>query len=518
MRINQNISAMNTHASMLRADSGISKSLERLSSGLRINRAADDAAGLAISEKMRGQIRGLQQATRNAQDGISLLQTAEGNLNETHSILQRMRELAVQAANGTVTDSDRAEIQKEMDQLTQEIDRIAKDTEFNTMKLLRGTAAGAVVSGATMSGGTNEVLAAAATGTLTIDAQLAEGDTITVGGHTYTMVASTEANPGDDDIKLGADAAGTIANIVAAINGDGEVTAAANADGKTINLTAAATGTDGNALALATTATNAAVSGATLEGGVDHADATAATGTLVINDLKAGDTITVAGNTYTMVANGTAPAAGQVELGTDLAGTIANLVAAIDGGGLVDAAAGTDGKTINLTATAAGTAGNAYTLGTTAQAGSNTLTLTMQIGANAGQNMRIEIHNMDAGSLGVGRMRNGAAATAGIDAEQGLDVSSAEAASASITAVEAAISLVSQERSRLGAYQNRLDHTISNLSAAAENLASSESRIRDVDMADEMANFSKAQILMQASTAMMAQANQKPQAVLKLLS
>jgi flagellin len=139
MRINQNVSALNAYRNMVSTDNRLNKSLERLSSGLRINRAADDAAGLAISEKMRGQIRGLNQAMSNAQDGISLIQTAEGALNETHSILQRMRELSVQAANDTLTSSDRVEIQKEINQLTQEIDRIANTTEFNTKKLLDGT-------------------------------------------------------------------------------------------------------------------------------------------------------------------------------------------------------------------------------------------------------------------------------------------------------------------------------------------------------------------------------------------
>ncbi|HOL10511.1 MAG TPA: flagellin, partial [Bacillota bacterium] len=140
MRIANNISAMNTNRVLVGSDNQMGKSLERLSSGLRINRAADDAAGLAISEKMRAQIRGLKQASRNAQDGISMIQTAEGGLNETHAILQRMRELAVQAANGTLTDSDKAEVQKEVAQLIEEIDRIGNTTEFNTKKLLNGQA------------------------------------------------------------------------------------------------------------------------------------------------------------------------------------------------------------------------------------------------------------------------------------------------------------------------------------------------------------------------------------------
>ncbi|NSW76820.1 MAG: flagellin, partial [Candidatus Atribacteria bacterium] len=140
LRINQNITALNAHRNLVGTDSALSKSLERLSSGLRINRAADDAAGLAISEKMRTQIKGLAQAARNAQDAISLIQTAEGALNETHSILQRMRQLAVQAANDTLTAEDRQQIQQEIDQLIQELDRIGNTTEFNTKKLLNGRA------------------------------------------------------------------------------------------------------------------------------------------------------------------------------------------------------------------------------------------------------------------------------------------------------------------------------------------------------------------------------------------
>ena len=306
MRINQNISAMNTQASMVRSDNAISKSLERLSSGLRINRAADDAAGLAISEKMRGQIRGLKQAARNAQDGISLIQTAEGALNETHAIVQRMRELAAQAANDTLTDADRQEIQKEINQLTQEVDRIAKTTEFNTKKLLRG---------------------------------------------------------------------------------------------------------------VSTTVTTVSSSGAT--------------------------------TTITTIED---------------------------------------------------------------------LTLKMHIGANKDLTMTVTISNMDTGALEIGLDASGNTVDEGVDATAGLNVSTQSGANAAIQKFDKALSKISSERAKLGAYQNRLEHTISNLDTARENLSASESRIRDVDMAEEMANFSRAQILMQASTAMMAQANAKPQAVLQLLS
>ena len=275
MRINHNLSALNAWKNMTVNDGGQTKSLEKLSSGLRIGRAADDAAGLSISEKMRGQISGLNQASRNAQDGISLLQTAEGALQETHTILQRMRELAVQSASDTVTNEDRAEVQKEINALRVEIDRISTDTEFNTQKLLNG-------------------------------------------GYT--------------------------------------------------------------------------------------------------------------------------------------------------------------GKIIH-------------------------------IGANASQSLTVTVGNMNATALSVN----------GGSAELGIKIDTQSDANTAITTINTAINTVSGERSKLGAIQNRLEHTIANLSTSAENLTAAESRIRDVDIAVEMMNFTKYQILSQASTAMLAQANAKPQAVLQLL-
>jgi len=269
MRINQNISAMNTYSRLTAANNAKSSSLAKLSSGLRINKAGDDAAGLTISEKMRGQIGGLNQAVRNAQDGISLIQTAEGALNETHSILNRMRDLAVQAANDTNTDDDRAAIQQEVDELVAEIDRIADTTQFNTQALLDGNFSNKII----------------------------------------------------------------------------------------------------------------------------------------------------------------------------------------------------------------------------------------HIGANSGETLTVSIGSMKASSLGV----------------NGLSVSGQANADAAIKTIDSGIKLVSAERSKLGAYQNRLEHTINNLTTTSENLTAAESRIRDVDMAEEMMKFTKNNILSQAATSMLAQANQMPQQVLQLL-
>ncbi|MED4768354.1 flagellin Hag [Cytobacillus firmus] len=280
MRINHNIAALNTYRQLNGANAGQMKSMEKLSSGLRINRAGDDAAGLAISEKMRGQIRGLDQASRNAQDGISVIQTAEGALNETHSILQRMRELAVQSSNDTNNSNERTALQNEMDQLAKEVNRIANNTQFNTKDLLKG----------------------------------------------------------------------------------------------------------------------------------DFASSS----------------------------------------------------------------------------------------------------LDFQIGANQGQTISLTISNMAAGSLGVG--------SANTEAATGLDISSASASfDDAISKIDAAIQSVSNERSKFGSYQNRLEHTINNLGTSSENLTAAESRIRDVDMAKEMMSQTKNSILSQAAQAMLAQANQQPQGVLQLL-
>ncbi|WP_279326373.1 flagellin N-terminal helical domain-containing protein [Bacillus litorisediminis] len=313
MRINHNIAALNTYRQLTVNSANGQSSMEKLSSGLRINRAGDDAAGLAISEKMRGQIRGLEMASKNAQDGISLIQTAEGALNETHSILQRMRELAVQSANDTNTNEDRAELQKEVDQLSQELSRIGDTTEFNTKNLLDGSF----------------------TGTFQIGAN--EGQSISVAiedmrGNALGMVSSN--------------AVGTIGGVA--------------------NTTVA--------------------------------DAT--------HKLQAGS--------YTVADN-----AGTLEL-LDSQG---NVVATDAGSGVFQDAAG---NTLITIATAA-----------------------------------------DGDSFEIG----------------GINVSNQSSATTAITNIDTAIEKVSAERSKLGAYQNRLDHTINNLGTSAENLTAAESRIRDVDYA-----------------------------------
>jgi flagellin len=389
MRINHNIAALNTYRQLTAGTNAASKSMEKLSSGLRINRAGDDAAGLAISEKMRGQIRGLEMASKNAQDGISLIQTAEGALNETHAILQRMRELAVQAANDTNTDADRQELQKEIDQLIQEIDRIGNTTEFNTKKLIDGS----------KSGVTEQL------GNVKFDNQ---GDK-----NIFQSVVATTAS------VLG--------------------TPGTEAD-ETVNVK------------------------------ITDFDATAGTYTLTWTTQN-GDTGAI---------TGIAAAGGAQTITTSAGGSYTLTLGALTIDDIGKEATFTSRSSVEV-----------YTDNT----------LRFQIGANSSQTMSVDINDMRATALHV----------------DDINVSSAASAQASISAINKAIEVVSAQRSKLGAFQNRLEHTINNLGASQENLTAAESRIRDVDMAKEMMEFTKNNILSQAAQAMLAQANQQPQGVLQLL-
>ena len=403
MRINNNLMAMNTHRQLGINNEGSSKSIEKLSSGLRINRAGDDAAGLAISEKMRGQIRGLGQASRNAQDSISLIQTAEGALSESHSILQRMRELSVQSANDTNTDSDRGELQNEVKQLITELDRIGNTTEFNTKKLLDGSAKGVAeaVNGSLRINNNSKVnfLTGTAAAAISLAAALAETGAKVDGAYMLVRInaASATAFTAADYVVYGP---------------DGKVSTSANG----LVATDADTLTFGSDILTASTTVD-----------------TTSTATLL--DMKVGESIT-----FVFKKKEAASSA----LGSSIMG---------------------------------------------------------QIGANSGQTAFISMGDMRSAALGV----------------SGTDISTKFGAAASIETVNNALEKVSSQRSSLGAIQNRFEHTIKNLDTAAENLQASESRIRDVDMAKEMMNFTKNNILTQAAQAMLAQANQAPQGVLQLL-
>ncbi|GGF31306.1 flagellin [Halobacillus andaensis] len=418
MRINHNIAALNTHRQMGEANKGQQNSMEKLSSGLRINKAGDDAAGLAISEKMRGQIRGLDQASRNSQDGISMIQTAEGALNESHDILQRMRELATQSANDTNTDADRQEIQKEVDQLSEELSRIGDNTEFNTQNLLDGSFEGTFQIGANegqnLSLEVNDMrgfeLGMAGDAEFELEGTYAAGsgsETIVDGEYTVQ-----ENEDGEHDL----------------INSDGEVAATSTDGGETF------TGDDSETLTFTDGVTSGSVS-------VDTSGTSTGTASVANDGLEAGTYEIDKSNGVLMDSNG-------------------NTIAKDDGNGVYS---NDGGDVLDISGSYADLA--------------------------------------DGDTVEIG----------------GTDVSSQEAADSSITNINNAIESVSAERSKLGALQNRLDHTINNLGTSSENLTAAESRIRDVDMAEEMMSQTKNSILGQASQAMLAQANQQPQGVLQLL-
>lgn len=396
MIINHNMNAMNAHRNMGSTTIAQGKAMEKLNSGLRINRAADDAAGLAISEKMRSQIRGLNQASRNAQDGISMIQTAEGALSETHAIAQRMRELAVQSANGTYTDEDRTLIDQEFNQLKSEIDRIATDTDFSGSKVLNGEKSGEKIefeSGSVTKTGTGTFGDAEAVSVF-LETDLKNVNTL--GEGTFKLNLSFEG----EDVKLE-----------------------------------------------------------------------------LIDESKFNDNKAYVLDS-TVIKNG---AQGDDEHEITLGGAqfkLANIKSKIKDVNV---------DTVELTLT-------------------NTVTeknpgVELQIGANKDQMISVSIGNMRSRELGLG----------------GVSVATAEDAKDAIGRLDEAVSRISAQRADLGASQNRLEHTIASTDNTAENLQAAESRIRDVDMAKEMMNLTKLNVLQQASQAMLAQANQAPQQVLSLL-
>lgn len=461
MIINHNITALNTHNKLSAASGAQSKSMEKLASGLRINKAGDDAAGLAISEKMRGQIRGLDQASRNSQDSISLLQTAEGALNETHDILQRVRELSVQSANDTNTSDDRAEIQKEYVQLRDEVNRIATTTEFNTKKLLNGDAGNKV----TFSTNTN------------LEGASASVDSIVAGSYAVQTTTAAER--------------ATVTGGSAVV--DGDVTTG-GAKSVTIN---------GTAINFNATAGDAAATRASFVTAVNNANigvvASDAAGTLSLNsdDFGSSEAVSVTANADSAMLKLTTDAStDSTDTGVDVAGTIDGVTAT----GVGRTLTATSGDAVGLKVTLTGASASAAT-GAKGSVDVTKNELTSHIGANQGQVMSINIGSMGATDLGI----------------HNLDLNSQSGAEAAITALDAATKQVSGERSKLGSYQNRLEHTINNLKTSSENLTAAESRIRDVDMAKEMMNQTKNSILAQAAQAMLAQSNQTPQGVLQLL-
>jgi flagellin-like hook-associated protein FlgL len=642
MRVYHNIPALFTYNALNSTNESLQKSINKLSTGLRINTAADDAAGLAISEKMRAQVRGLDMAVRNAQDGISMIQTAEGALNETHSILQRMRELAVQAANDTLTANDRQVIQSEIDQLKEEVDRIASTTQFNKKKLLDGSASvlwssdkletkafvrgslrqidqfgqkaaaegnfkitieatpgqgqiqksdifkvkheistsfitdvsvtaasdgsfnageytveltrtGDTVTAALYYYGDSTTLLTAASiigntaeftttnGTITVNldpdmlASIGEGDTVTQ-TFTYDTSQNITINPITAEVGDVAPSWASLRDIDRFWDANGkflledpQTITMIQGDGNKATVTLYATDTIGDVVEKL----NSAIRDQLGQGQyVSEEDANnfvtyvseedpntpeAVAGTIVIRSVVAGKNgeISFTGdedvlkalslsqiqaskeNVFTVNvsdAHSGQPVAQNVSVTGNLLIGIVHPNVDVEFDAMANVAVNWNSETKQFELSE-----DEGTYETSLHLADNSTVF--QIGANQGEDMGIDLGNMSVRSLGINRVL----------------VTDRDSAARSITIIDGALDKVSNQRAKLGAYQNRLEHTINNLTTASQNLTAAESRIRDLDMAQEMMNFTKLQILMQAGNAMLAQANTLPQAVLQLL-
>jgi flagellin len=548
MIIQHNLPALNAHRQLTTNNSAVAKSLEKLSSGYRINKAGDDAAGLAISEKMRGQISGLKQASRNSQDGISLIQTAEGALQETHSILQRMRELAVQSANGTYDDDvDRYNLNKEVDALKSEIDRIATSTNFNGINLLDGSLGGVgskegeygpkfssintVANAFTIGSIITSDVSGVAINVITADDVVVgnesavwndDGTELTLNlksatAYTQeqinTLIANAEqeestatAKPGDITVILDgtftSGAAGTATTTATAAGkratDDSTALAAGHFIGaNNMRITANKYGADLNASITFTfdaatagaegTLTTTQAYGVTAAGGFDAANFSIS--------LLAGKEYTADDINAILKKNNLDYTAEFI--GPDPAVEPETTMKVLDSSAEFElvAAGGTGVSSADPTKLFGGTGG--------ASGAESTSALVFQIGANGTADQRVSLTVDDMSSTGIGI--------------NSISIATRDQANSAIATIDEAVNTVSSTRADLGALQNRLEHTINNLGVTKENLTASESRIRDVDMAEEMMTYTKNNILTQAAQAMLAQANTLPQGVLQLL-
>ena len=463
MVVQHNMQASNASRMLSITAGNQSKSTEKLASGYKINRAADDAAGLSISEKMRKQIRGLSQASTNAEDGVSAVQTADGALTEVHSMLQRMNELAVQASNGTNSESDRSSIQNEINQLTTEIDRVAESTKFNETYLLKGSNGTKKVTINAHDAGLDGTLTQnTAKATFTMKA-LNGGDTVTIGGTKYEI--------GVKDLASAQDVVGLKSTSTGSVKiGD-----------KSYELTTGDTAVNESKLNIkdlatfATEGTKIEYNGKSATIFAKETDTTSTTGIVDKNNVNLID----AKQAYKMVEN-------ELQAASSIGATS-------KAAGAVTQTEDTANKTIKFS----------FDKGSAEV--QNDLTFNLHVGSDAEMTNKIgvTINAMDSTALGI----------------KGLNVADAtgKAATYAIDAIADAVSKVSSQRSSLGAIQNRLEHTIANVDNVVENSNAAESRIRDTDMAEEMVNYSKENILAQAGQAMLAQSNQATQGVLSII-
>lgn len=475
------MSAVIANKQLLRTENGLTSSLERLSSGLRINHASDDAAGMAIASKMNAQIKGLNQASRNASDGVSVLDTADGALNEVASMLQRMRELSVQAANETNTETDLKAIQAEITSLTDEIDRVSKDTEYNTMNLLDGTQDTRVypnVRGIERIDISDNVEKGVYGITVNAPAEHAVGEGNTAAA-TTTVTAAQEGKVVINGVEVEINEGDTFTQVYEKLR--------AGAETGNVNLLVVAD----------TTAT-----GGTAENAGYVPTDVAAGGTLVFVSKQYGSTseLNVNCENTALAAYLGIPAAGYTEHGADADVSFA----AGDNGFTTQATMTTEGTHVKVT-DRSGFEMNFEVMpdvaGDVSLEVTDIGTMTLQIGANENQTMDVRIPEISSKSLYIDQ----------------VDVRTVNGAGRAITSFDNAIGKVSEARSRIGAYQNRLDSAVNSLEGTEENMTAALSRIEDVDMAEEMSEYTKYNVLSQAATSVLAQANDIPQQVLQLL-
>ena len=486
MVVQHNLRAMNANRMLGITQGTLSKSAEKLSSGYKVNRAADDAAGLSISEKMRKQIRGLSQASLNAEDGISAVQTAEGALTEVHDMLQRMNELAVKASNGTNALSDRQTIQDEVDQLLTEIDRVSETTKFNEMYMLKGDKDTKTVTVDAHDAGIDGTLTQNTTQATFVMDQLKLGDTIKIGGTEYTIGSDTQSVK-DSIANAAVGELITVDGTQYTVVGAGDV----NADKNMLTI-------DKIQEKIADGST-AIYKGKTLTAMVTKDPATGTLNGIATDDgktVKETDVnkpqVVTAAQAYDMIAQ-------ELRLASSVGATNTSAQ-----NGKLDAATGTVDANKAVTVDAA-TGKVTYELAKGTVDRKEGLTFALHVGADADMTNKISVNidALDTAGLGI----------------QGLNVKDSTGASATyaIDAIADAVAHVSAQRSLLGAVQNRLEHTINNLDNVVENTTAAESQIRDTDMATEMVKYSNANILSQAGQSMLAQGNQANQGVLSLL-
>jgi len=499
--INTNIDSLIAQRNLASNASSLQTSIQRLSSGMRINSAMDDAAGLAISERMTSQINGLNQAARNANDGISLAQTAEGALGSSTTILQRIRQLAVQSANATNTASDRAALNAEVGQLTSELNRIAQTTQFNGENLLDGS----FTSASFQVGANANQIITATTGNFTTpmygNFRIGASIATSIGGVGDLVMGSggTGTNP---STAIAAAASGILADTLTINGGAGSATvaiaagASANTVSKSINAQSNITGVTATAYTT-TTLNNFTTAGSySLQVISSNPATTPATVSFSIGaGLSTSDALSAAIDAFNNATSQT--------------GVVAQINTTGNGIILTNAA----GDDISLTSSA--TSVGSFNAGGVTTAAGAAAYVTGEVVLDSSQSFGI---GAPAGVAGTGAsFFSGTGASAQLQAASTMDVSTTASATRTLTTVDAAIATISSQRAQFGALESRFNDSISNLQTSSDNLTQARSRIQDADFAAETANLSRTQILQQAGTAMVAQANQLPQQVLALL-